>query len=447
MFDFKEYYDKIANELPNNVRVCEIGVGDGHSAIYLAKRLYELDKGFKLYMVDNLAYGGYLQMKTIYENIIKSGLGELIEFIPKDSVEASKLFNEEYFHFIYLDSSHEYQETKDSIKSWFPKLVSGYTFAGHDYNEYLSVKKAVDEIVPKTFTREPLDETIFDEEKVLNIVDTEKGYGVFEFQKRWYLKLNSESLFENCYKSFLNLDHRKDRLEHMQKELARIGINAKRTIGKLPSDFDLNDAKLQVMKNRTAGAIPCHYGQVEIMKKALSLNKDAFVMEDDLVFCSDWKERIKDVENFLEDRKWDIFFFGGTYHLSDSTWWHKKGHSSDLRECKCELGVDVVKTEDNRFVRTYGCFSTHCYLVNKDFIPQLLEFLETHIHLSMGIDWLMILLQPEINAYAPCPGMVKQYDNVSDIGKGITKFSGFNALGKHWFMDNANGFNYDNFKI
>lgn len=252
---------------------------------------------------------------------------------------------------------------------------------------------------------------------------------------------------EDCYISFLNLDHRIDRLWNMVKELQRVGITAVRTRGKLPHEFDLSNSKFQVMKNRTPGAIPCHMGQVEIMLKALELNKHALVMEDDLVFCSDWQKRIKDVEMFLSGRKWDIFFFGGTYHTSESTWWHKEGHSLDLRQCKCKLGVDVSAIEDKRFVRTYGAFSTHCWLINKDFIPELLNFFEKHIHLSMGIDWLTILLQPSINAFAPCPGMVKQYDNISDIGTGITKFSGFSALGSHWFQDKVENFNYDNFKI
>lgn len=255
-------------------------------------------------------------------------------------------------------------------------------------------------------------------------------------------------IINESYISFLNTDHRTDRLSHMANELKRVGITAERTRGKSPFEIDNGtNPKYQVMWNRTKGALACHYGQVEIMQKALDLDKHAFVMEDDIVFCNDWDKRIKEVDEFLSGRPWDIFFFGGTYHLSNSTYWHKKGHSSDLRQCKCELGVDVAVTENKRFVRTYGCFSTHCYIVNKDFIPRLLNFLETHVYLSMGIDWLMILLQPSINAFAPCPGMVKQYDNQSDIGNGITRFSGFSALGDHWFQENADNFNYDNFRI
>jgi GR25 family glycosyltransferase involved in LPS biosynthesis len=229
--------------------------------------------------------------------------------------------------------------------------------------------------------------------------------------------------------------------------LIRVGIIAERTRGKLPEEFDLNDPKLQVMVRRTKGAIGCHYGQVEIMQKAFAQNKHAFVMEDDLIFCSDFQERMKLIEKFTENNPWDIIWGGGTYHANNPAWWHKPGHSPDLQQCHCSLGRDAEKTHDKHFVRTFGAFSTHCYIVNSAFISKLLGFLETNVHLSMGIDWLMILLQPQINTFAFVPGMVKQMDNQSDIGGGMTIFSGFSMLGPHWFQDNMNDFDYNNFNL
>lgn len=241
-------------------------------------------------------------------------------------------------------------------------------------------------------------------------------------------------ILDDCYIGFLNIDYRTDRLIHIQSEFIKAGIKAERTRGKLPKEFDLNDPKLKVMKNRTAGAIGCHYGQVEIMQKALQLNKHAFVFEDDVILCSDFQERMAMADEFLKYKDWQIFWLGGTYHYPDG-WWHKKGHSVDLPQCDCTLGVDAEPTEHPNFMRTYGTFSTHCYIVNNKFIEPLLEFLEANVHLSMGIDWLMILLQPKINTYAPNPGMAIQMDNRSDIGNGVTYFSGFKMLGNHWYKD------------
>ncbi len=257
-------------------------------------------------------------------------------------------------------------------------------------------------------------------------------------------------ILQECYIGYLNLDNREDRLAHIKSELLKADIPAERTRGKLPSEYDLSDPKLGVMLNRTPGAIGCHYGQVEIMHKALDAGKHAFVIEDDVVFCSDFQQRMKDADEFLKDKDWQIFWLGGTYHVSTGnspTWWHKHGHSPDLPQCDCTFGVDAVATDDKRFVQTYGCFSTHAYIVNKDYLKLVLEFLEAHVHLSMGIDWIMILLQPKIKAYAPVPGMAKQIDSQSSIGNGMTVFSGFAMLGSHWFADKAEDFNYDNFVV
>lgn len=242
------------------------------------------------------------------------------------------------------------------------------------------------------------------------------------------------SLLNDCYIGYLNLDHRLDRLQHINEQLQKAGIEAERTRGKLPNEFDLTDPKFKVMKNRTAGACGCHMGQVEIMQKALDVGKHAFVFEDDVILCSDFQGRMEMADEFLRDKDWQIFWLGGTYHYPEA-WWHKRGHSEDLQMCKCELGVDAETTEHPNFMRTYGAFSTHCYIVNKNFIEPLLEYLEANVHMSMGIDWLMILLQPMINAYAPNPGMAIQMDNRSDIGMGDTIFSGFKMLGQHWYAD------------
>ena len=254
-------------------------------------------------------------------------------------------------------------------------------------------------------------------------------------------------LLDDCYVSFLNTDHRNDRLSHIQAELKRVGINAVRTRGKLPNEFDSTDQNIQVMWRRTKGACGCHFGQREIMEEALRQGKHSFVMEDDVVYASDFHKRFEIIEDFLKDKDWTAVWLGGTYHKNDPAWWHKIGHSSDMPYCRCKLGVDVEKTESKYMVRTYGCFSTHSYIINKNKIKDVLAFLDANVHLSMGIDWLMILLQPYINSYAFVPGIAKQIDNKSDIGQGDTIFSGFSRLGPHWWQDKMSDFDYDNFKL
>jgi len=189
MFDFASFYYRIAQEMPDNCRVCEVGVANGDSALYLAKRLHSMGKDFKLYMVDDMSYGGYEQMKTIYQNIIKSGLGENIEVVPYASLEASKMFNDGYLDFIYVDSSHTYEQTKLEIVAWYPKCKDEWILAGHDYNAP-EVKQAVDETIPTYFIRTDIADRTFEPEKVLHTEDTNNGWGLWWFKKQWYLSLN-----------------------------------------------------------------------------------------------------------------------------------------------------------------------------------------------------------------------------------------------------------------
>lgn len=254
-------------------------------------------------------------------------------------------------------------------------------------------------------------------------------------------------LLDNCYKAFINLDHRKDRLGLMHTELEKIGMTAERFRALKPDDVInkiIPSSKVDVMRKRTPGAIGCHYSQVAIMSEALTRNQHSFVMEDDLIFCNDFHERIAIIEDFLKDREWDVFWLGGTYH-KDPTW-HNSGHQQ-LKECKCTIGKDVEPTESKYIVRTYGCWSTYAYIVNKDSLNKVLSMLDKNVHLSMGIDWLFILLEPQLKTYAFVPGCIRQRDGKSDIGNGDTIFSNFKNLGDHWFSENRKNFNYENFKV
>jgi cephalosporin hydroxylase len=194
MFDFSFFYDRVAKELPDNSIVCEVGVADGNSALYLANKINSLGKSFKLYMVDNMDYGKYFQMKTIYENIIKSGLGKYIEVVPTDSVKASKMFNGDSLDFVYLDSSHQYKPTLKEIKAWYPKLRDGALLSGHDFysKENPGVQKAVKELLPEIIKRPDINEADHHQEflphQFLNVENTPLNLGVWYATKTFYFK-------------------------------------------------------------------------------------------------------------------------------------------------------------------------------------------------------------------------------------------------------------------
>ena len=188
MFDFSAYYDRIAEQMPQDCKVCEVGIANADSVIYLTQRLVELGKNPTVYAVDNLDYGKYIQLCTIYENIIKSGVGKYIKVIPKPSLEASEDFNDGYLDFCYIDASHLYEETKKDIKEWYKKVKDEGILAGHDFYAP-EVNKAVIETIPDFFTRTDIKDRTFEPEQVLHGEDTRNYFGVWWLKKQWYIKL------------------------------------------------------------------------------------------------------------------------------------------------------------------------------------------------------------------------------------------------------------------
>lgn len=72
-----------------------------------------------------------------------------IHKIKKRSVEASQDFENESLDFIYVDGSHEYQDVKDDLLAWIPKVKKGGYICGHDFTN-TGVNKAIGETLDKS---------------------------------------------------------------------------------------------------------------------------------------------------------------------------------------------------------------------------------------------------------------------------------------------------------
>jgi Glycosyltransferase family 25 (LPS biosynthesis protein) len=244
--------------------------------------------------------------------------------------------------------------------------------------------------------------------------------------------------WRDSYISYVNLDHRTDRLAHVTQQLDRFAIMAKRTPGMKPDMFDRNDPNLQVQWKRTPGSIGCMMSQMDIMKNALSSKRSAIVFEDDIVLCSDFIKRMYYLQEFLNKQpNWDVAWLGGTVHINPP-YWHIGGANPDLPSTL--LTKDAEPTDDPRIIKCYGAFSTYAYIVNETSIVKVASLLYDVMRESMGIDWSFIRLGAELDTFMMLPGMVKQIDNMSDIGHGQTIFSGFAALGPYWWQDKMEDF-------
>jgi GR25 family glycosyltransferase involved in LPS biosynthesis len=243
------------------------------------------------------------------------------------------------------------------------------------------------------------------------------------------------SLLERSMSAYVNLDSRPERRALMEKNLASTGLSAHRVRGMLPHEYKGDPAKIKAMLARPQkGAIGCHFSQVSIMRAADTMEKHAFVMEDDLVFCSDFQQRMVIIDEFCETHDWDVIWLGGTFHVGPP-YWHKK-----------DLGRDAEMTDNPRMIRTFGAFCTYAYIVNAKSIGKILSLFDQQLPNSIGIDYLFIQIQPQILSYAFVPGCIKQYDHQSDIGLGMTIFSNFSKLNgnlqnsAYWWQDKMTDF-------
>lgn len=132
LFDFEDFYTDIANQLPDNCRIAEVGVADGASAIFLAETLHAQGKTFNLRMIDSLDYGKLYQLNVLYKNVYESGLHKSIEIVPVDSLNASLKYPDDYFDFVFIDTGHTFELTKAEIRLWIRKVKHGGILAGHD---------------------------------------------------------------------------------------------------------------------------------------------------------------------------------------------------------------------------------------------------------------------------------------------------------------------------
>lgn len=251
--------------------------------------------------------------------------------------------------------------------------------------------------------------------------------------------------WRDCYASYVNLDYRVDRDVRMKKELERAGISAVRQKGIVPNEYKGDKSLVKEMMDRTPGALGCWLSQVAIMEKALSLGKGAIIMEDDLRFCNDIIERLDCMELFMNHNSVSVMWLGATFHKEPT--WHKLvngSHSNpEIRnKCLCSVGKDWEPTHDNRFVKTFGIWSTYAYMIPFEHLEEIIYLLKSVMSKSIGIDHAFIMLEPKLNTFAFVPGSVIQVDGQSNIGKGTTYFSHFASLGSHWFQDKIS--DYDN---
>ena len=141
-FTFPELYRNIVLLYPNNSHFVEVGTWLGQSAAYMAVEIINSNKNIKFDCVDTWKGSEehinekVIFQDTLYENFLSNiePVKSVVNPIRNTSIEASKLYEDNSLDFVFLDAAHDYENVKNDIDAWYPKVKSGGVLAGHDYS-------------------------------------------------------------------------------------------------------------------------------------------------------------------------------------------------------------------------------------------------------------------------------------------------------------------------
>ena len=205
------------------------------------------------------------------------------------------------------------------------------------------------------------------------------------------MSINSLADIKNIF--YINLEHRTDRKEHVEKELLKIGFKAAQRFNAIK------------MEN---GAIGCSMSHLRILQDAQKNNLDhILIVEDDITFLD--PELFKNQLNkFFETHKndWDVVLLAGN-------------------------NMPPYKNIDDTCIQVTRCQTTTGYIVNGHYIKTLLQNVKiglTHLinkpseHAKYAIDKYWFVLQQLYKWYLIVPLTVVQREDYSDIEKRVTNF-------------------------
>ena len=201
------------------------------------------------------------------------------------------------------------------------------------------------------------------------------------------MSINSLADIKNIF--YINLEHRIDRKEHVEKELLNIGLKEVQRFNAIK------------MEN---GAIGCSMSHLRILQDAQKNNLDhILIVEDDISFLD--PELFKNQLNkFFETHKnnWDVVLLAGN-------------------------NMPPYKIIDDTCIQVSRCQTTTGYIVNGHYIKTLLQNVKiglTHLinkpteHAKYAIDKYWFILQQLYKWYLT----VVQREDYSDIEKRVTNF-------------------------
>ena len=144
-FNYSETYDIIVDKIPNDGVIVEIGSFLGRSTHYLATSLMNANKEeVKIYCIDTFEGSSeHANIKlpkdfsSIFRDNLKFFIGRNMVHVLQgrsDDSEILEKIEEASVDFMMIDGAHEYDNVKDDIINWWPKLKPEGVMFGDDYS-------------------------------------------------------------------------------------------------------------------------------------------------------------------------------------------------------------------------------------------------------------------------------------------------------------------------
>lgn len=148
---FGELYQRVVSEAPHGALFAEVGCWLGRSAALMGVEIINADKDLHLYCIDH--WKGSVEHKDVPADLYEQFLANIapvksvITPVRGDSAKTAEKFPDRFFHFVFIDAGHEFDDVAADIEAWLPKVAPGGLIAGDDYGMQ-GVKSAVDELLP-----------------------------------------------------------------------------------------------------------------------------------------------------------------------------------------------------------------------------------------------------------------------------------------------------------
>jgi predicted O-methyltransferase YrrM len=157
-FTYPKLYSKMVNRFPSGSVFVEIGSWKGKSSAFMAVEIINSDKDIEFFCVDTWKgseeHSDY-QKDRLFEKFLKNiePVSYYIKPLRMTSLQAANIFKDQSVDFCFIDAAHDYENVKNDILAWLPKVKSGGTIGGHDYHAngqyWPGVTKAVHECIPR----------------------------------------------------------------------------------------------------------------------------------------------------------------------------------------------------------------------------------------------------------------------------------------------------------